>query len=85
MSFSRTFRKLTSLNSLFKKVVILQQTNPAKFSRQLSVTRVSMSNEEHLAQTAKPGGDTIFGKIVRKEIPADVIYEDDQVIRITKP
>jgi len=23
--------------------------------------------------------DTIFGKIVRKEIPADIIYEDDKV------
>ena len=38
-----------------------------------------MSDECQLAQTAKPGGDTIFGKIVRKEIPADIIYEDDQV------
>ena len=25
-------------------------------------------------------GDTIFGKILRKEIPADVIYEDDKCI-----
>ena len=24
--------------------------------------------------------DTIFGKIIRREIPADVIYEDDQVL-----
>lgn len=24
-------------------------------------------------------GDTIFGKILRKEIPADVIHEDDKV------
>ena len=24
-------------------------------------------------------GDTIFGKILRKEIPADVVYEDDKV------
>lgn len=24
--------------------------------------------------------DTIFGKIVRKEIPADIVYEDDLVI-----
>jgi hypothetical protein len=23
--------------------------------------------------------DTIFGKIVRKEIPANIIYEDDKV------
>ncbi|CAI5654609.1 unnamed protein product [Oreochromis niloticus] len=37
-----------------------------------------MADETAKAQTAKPGGDTIFGKIVRKEIPANLIYEDDQ-------
>lgn len=26
------------------------------------------------------GGDTIFGKIIRKEIPADVVYEDDTAL-----
>lgn len=26
---------------------------------------------------AKVGGDTIFGKIIRKEIPADIVHEDD--------
>ena len=25
------------------------------------------------------GKDTIFGKILRKEIPASIVYEDDQV------
>lgn len=24
--------------------------------------------------------DTIFGKILRREIPADIVYEDDQVL-----
>ena len=43
-----------------------------------------MSDEAMLAQSAKPGGDTIFGKIVRKEIPAKIIYEDDQVKAKTK-
>ncbi|XP_006000265.1 adenosine 5'-monophosphoramidase HINT1 [Latimeria chalumnae] len=28
----------------------------------------------------KAGGDTIFGKIIRKEIPSKVIYEDEQCI-----
>lgn len=27
-----------------------------------------------------PNADTIFGKILRKEIPADVVYEDDQAL-----
>ncbi len=40
-----------------------------------------MSDEVAKAQAASAGGDTIFGKIIRKEIPADIIYEDDQVIR----
>lgn len=38
-----------------------------------------MSDEVALAQTAKAGGDTIFGKILRKEIPCEFIYEDEQV------
>ena len=25
-------------------------------------------------------GDTIFGKITRREIPADIVYEDDDVL-----
>ena len=25
-------------------------------------------------------GDTIFGKIIRREIPADIVYEDDDVL-----
>ncbi|KAK2824499.1 hypothetical protein Q5P01_021674 [Channa striata] len=36
-----------------------------------------MADETEKAQAARPGGDTIFGKIVRKEIPAKFIYEDD--------
>lgn len=38
-----------------------------------------MSNEVDKASTAQPGGDTIFGKILRKEIPCNFIYEDDRV------
>ena len=36
--------------------------------------------EQQLAQTAQPVEDTIFDKIVRKEIPATIIYEDDQCL-----
>ncbi|XP_043916745.1 histidine triad nucleotide-binding protein 1 [Protopterus annectens] len=39
-----------------------------------------MADEISKAQVAQPGGDTIFGKIIRKEIPAKIIYEDDQCI-----
>ncbi len=41
-----------------------------------------MADEVKAAQAAKEGdsGDTIFGKILRKEIPCKFIYEDDEVI-----
>lgn len=39
-----------------------------------------MSSEEDKAKIADPSQvDTIFGKIARKEIPCDFIYEDDKV------
>ncbi|KAL0963192.1 hypothetical protein UPYG_G00350920 [Umbra pygmaea] len=39
-----------------------------------------MADEVAKAQVAQPGGDTIFGKIIRKEIPANIFFEDDQCI-----
>lgn len=39
-----------------------------------------MANEEQKAQLATPGGDTIFGKILRGEIPTKFIYEDDKCV-----
>ena len=39
-----------------------------------------MTDEIAKAQVARPGGDTIFRKIIRKEIPAKIIYEDDQCL-----
>lgn len=39
-----------------------------------------MATEVEKAQSATAdGGDTIFGKILRKEIPCKFIYEDNQV------
>lgn len=38
-----------------------------------------MADEVQLAQNAQAGGDTIFGKILRKEIPCNFIYEDNLV------
>ncbi len=33
-----------------------------------------------IISTALISGDTIFGKIIRKEIPAKIIFEDDQCL-----
>lgn len=38
-----------------------------------------MSDEVSKAAEADPAADTIFGKILRKEIPCSFIYEDDKV------
>jgi histidine triad (HIT) family protein len=38
-----------------------------------------MADEVAKAKVAQAGGDTIFGKILRREIPCNFIYEDDQV------
>lgn len=38
-----------------------------------------MADEVQLAQNVQAGGDTIFGKILRKEIPCNFIYEDNLV------
>ncbi|XP_074851143.1 adenosine 5'-monophosphoramidase HINT1 [Carettochelys insculpta] len=39
-----------------------------------------MADEIRKAQAARPGGDTIFGKIIRKEIPAKIIFEDERCL-----
>ena len=40
---------------------------------------IKMADEVAKAQSAEKSEDTIFGKILRKEIPCTFIYEDDQV------
>uniref|UniRef100_A0A674JM87 Histidine triad nucleotide binding protein 1 n=2 Tax=Terrapene triunguis TaxID=2587831 RepID=A0A674JM87_9SAUR len=40
----------------------------------------AMADEIRKAQAARPGGETIFGKIIRKEIPAKIIFEDEQCL-----
>ncbi|KAA0194580.1 hypothetical protein HAZT_HAZT004640 [Hyalella azteca] len=39
-----------------------------------------MTDEVSLAQAAQPSGDTIFGKILRGEIPTKFIYEDEKCV-----
>lgn len=50
-----------------------------------SAGAAAMADEISKAQAARPGGDTIFGKIIRKEIPANIIYEDEQVRALQGP
>ena len=75
-------RIITSLNQISRHLAKSESVQKRQFSLVKPIFSSSkMSDEIEKAQTAKPGGDTIFGKIIRKEIPADIIYEDDQVRR----
>ncbi|KAH3728067.1 hypothetical protein DPMN_054014 [Dreissena polymorpha] len=52
-------------------------------SRLLTAQRYSSSNQDEVskAQKARPDGKpTIFTKIIEKQIPADILYEDDKCI-----
>ena len=45
------------------------------------ISKAKLAAEEY--QGGKyTSGDTIFGKILRKEIPADIIHEDDKVFNL---
>jgi len=63
------------LNSSTRSIFLSTSLNSNKTS-----SGKAMADEVKLAQAAMPGGDTIFGKIIRKEIPANIIYEDDQCL-----
>ncbi|XP_011310653.1 histidine triad nucleotide-binding protein 1 [Fopius arisanus] len=54
-------------------------SRPIGFRGQLFPFR-KMASEVEKAQSATAGGDTIFGKILRKEIPCNFIYEDNQCV-----
>ncbi|XP_011866035.1 PREDICTED: histidine triad nucleotide-binding protein 1 [Vollenhovia emeryi] len=45
-----------------------------------SASRRKMATEVEKAQAAAPEGDTIFGKMIRKEIPCNFIHEDSQCV-----
>ncbi|KAL7677749.1 hypothetical protein ACOME3_003986 [Neoechinorhynchus agilis] len=49
-------------------------------SRLIRVFYRQMSEEVKKAQLASKSNDTIFGKIVRREIPADIIFEDEKCL-----
>jgi len=72
-------RNLVLYGGLIALFVVLLLRNLLLSSHILSYKSDNMSSEVEKAQTAKPGGDTIFGKIIRGEIPTNFIHEDDQV------
>ena len=65
--------------NLIRLFIVLLLQNLLTSSQDLLYDFGDMSSEVEKAQTATPGGDTIFGKIARGEIATEFIYEDDQV------
>eukprot|EP00045_Choanoeca_perplexa_P000387 m.14330 g.14330 ORF g.14330 m.14330 type:complete len:169 (-) comp10258_c0_seq1:35-541(-) len=75
-------------NRLTSSILALHRKPSLKLAfRQLpfcfsSIPRRAMSDEATLARqaaaTRSEQQDTIFAKIIRKEIPADILYEDDR-------
>ncbi|VDM45843.1 unnamed protein product [Toxocara canis] len=59
---------------------VISCVNITKYSTRSFHHLRTMSSEVEKAQAAGASGDTIFGKIVRKEIPAKIIYEDDDTL-----
>ncbi|KAH8281891.1 hypothetical protein KR054_003924, partial [Drosophila jambulina] len=49
-------------------------------SRSIATCGSRMADEVQKAQTAAAAEDTIFGKILRKEIPCKFIHEDDKCV-----
>uniref|UniRef100_A0A336MN78 CSON003756 protein n=2 Tax=Culicoides sonorensis TaxID=179676 RepID=A0A336MN78_CULSO len=56
----------------------LKSTFNPNINKLISIRK--MSDEVQKAQDAEDTGDTIFGKILRKEIPCNFIYEDDLAV-----
>ncbi|XP_013098805.1 adenosine 5'-monophosphoramidase HINT1 [Stomoxys calcitrans] len=67
---------LLRLHSLCRVILRNSWTKTSTATTPLRV----MSSEVDKAQAAAPSEDTIFGKILRKEIPCNFIYEDDKCV-----
>ena len=67
---------ISSDNNNIKEVLFF----PAMKPKQEGADAESGDASATAAAAAKEGGDTIFGKIIRKEIPAKIVYEDDEAL-----
>merc|ERR1712142_739361 len=74
MGIDRLTMFLTDNNNI-KEVLFFPAMKPKQEGADTESGDVSAT-----AVAAKEGGDTIFGKIIRKEIPAKIVYEDDEAL-----
>jgi histidine triad (HIT) family protein len=74
---------VTRVLPALRTAALLTSCGPSGMSLSALQTRrpfATVMSEVDKAQAAQPGGDTIFGKIIRKEIPAKVVFEDDDCL-----
>ncbi|XP_062229508.1 14 kDa zinc-binding protein-like [Phragmites australis] len=79
---------MSATSSILRRSALLRPHGlqvPRRFPRQRFVRHIASStNEEAAAKaaaaTADIGGPTIFDKIIAKEIPSSVVYEDEKVL-----
>jgi len=74
------FQKLATLNQLAR--LQIQKPHQFQFKTLKTSTVAKMSDEVEKAKAAAGGTTerTIFEKIIAREIPADIIYEDDTAL-----
>ena len=71
---SRLFLTAAAALSVAPKILTAEFCSTGKCNDEVEKAKLaSVAAEKYQPQ------DTIFGKILRKEIPADIIYEDDKV------
>ncbi|KAM7348103.1 histidine triad nucleotide binding protein 1 [Cochliomyia hominivorax] len=68
---------MSLLNLLSRSRLIIRKNCLYNLS---AIKTQGMASEVDKAQSAAPAEDTIFGKILRKEIPCKFIYEDDKCV-----
>lgn len=68
------------VGSFLSRASFPRSSNTNTLNRCFHRTTVALSDEESKAKTASTSGPTIFDKIISKEIPVPLIYEDDKCL-----
>ena len=71
--------KILTRGYLRPNLIVSKSVLPNLLHRQMA-TNNEMDAAKAVAKTASEGGETIFDKIIRKEIPSTIVWEDDDVL-----
>ncbi|XP_020705286.1 14 kDa zinc-binding protein [Dendrobium catenatum] len=76
---SATVRTICSLSTFTFQASSLY-LRPQRYVRHISASVNEEASARLAADSAESGGPTIFDKIISKEIPSSIVYEDDKVL-----